>query len=226
MPISYEDFKWREVQPGTWRRGVDEAESFYHHLMRCYEGSGRKYFAITGHITLTIEETGEGGLNDVASRMDAALRSAWLQLRLDCPTVASQIIYDTAAKSLNKQYKVLGTSESHEAWLQQTFQRVSNGQTGVEWCNSDPPAPDLATLFVIVPPSENGTSGVRRDVVLRAPHDIIDGMGTLHLLNSLVVNAAAAYANPSAINVGGGEEPIHSVESDVEAAKNCIGTLS
>lgn len=36
-------------------------------------------------------------------------------------------------------------------------------------------------------------SSVRRDVVLRSHHDIIDGIGTLMLLNNLFTHAALIY---------------------------------
>lgn len=45
---------------------------------------------------------------------------------------------------------------------------------GLDWCNSDPLAPEVPTLFVITPPYGNGSekATVRLDLVLRSPHDI------------------------------------------------------
>ena len=50
----YERFIWREARPGTWQRDIDEPEQFYAAIAKLYEGSGRMFFAITGHISLII----------------------------------------------------------------------------------------------------------------------------------------------------------------------------
>src|ERR1700722_12431546 len=89
MPNVYEEFVWRETRPGTWVRDVDEAELYYHHVMRSYEGSGRMYFAITGHLTLSVVKPDGYTDEAIASRIDDALRRGWLQLRFDCTTIAS-----------------------------------------------------------------------------------------------------------------------------------------
>jgi hypothetical protein len=70
--------------------------------------------------------------------------------------------------------------------------------SGLEWCNTDPPAPKLPTLCLITPPNSNKTDTkiIRRDVVIRTPHDIMDGVGTYLLLNNLLVHAAQLYEAP------------------------------
>lgn len=57
-------------------------------------------------------------------------------------------------------------------------------------------APKLPTLFIISPPEaseERHGKSVRRDLVFRAPHDIINGIGTLLLMKNLVRLASEAY---------------------------------
>ena len=197
MPNVYENFAWQETKPGTWVRDVDEAELFYYHLMRAYEGSGRMYFAITGHLTLSVAKPDDCTYETIASRVDDALRRGWLRLRYDCPTIASQVVYDEETAAVKKRYRVFSDDNTPGAWLGQTFQSINTGQTGTEWCNSDPPAPALPTLFLIMPPAANTDGLVRRDLVLRAPHDVIDGVGTIHILNNLITNAVNAYLDPS-----------------------------
>jgi hypothetical protein len=70
--------------------------------------------------------------------------------------------------------------------------------SGLEWCNADPRAPDLPTLFLITPPNsyEIDAKTVRRDVVIRTPHDIIESVSTYTLLNNILSHAAQLYARP------------------------------
>jgi hypothetical protein len=90
-----------------------------------------------------------------------------------------------------KTYKTLETEDEKDAWVENTLVHITTGQTGNEFANSDPPAPKIPTMFVLHLPTEEGV--VRRDLVLRSPHDIIDGIGTLMLLNNFIALAAEAY---------------------------------
>lgn len=77
-----------------------------------------------------------------------------------------------------------------------SFKKIDNGRSGLEFCNDDPPINKYPTLYLIKPPQlpgEMNESSVRRDVVLRSHHDIIDGIGTLMLLNNLFTHAALIY---------------------------------
>lgn len=195
MQDAYDKFIWRETSPGTWTRDADEAEMFYYYLRRANEGSGRMYFAMTGHLSLCVDKPDECTYEAAEARIDDALRHGWLQLRFDCPTVASQTIYDEQTAMAKKEYRVFSKENTTESWLRLTFRSINNGMTGKEWCNSDPPAPNLPTLFLITPPGESTDGIVRRDLVFRAPHDIIDGVGTIHLMNTVISNAARAFSN-------------------------------
>ncbi|KAM0254468.1 hypothetical protein ACHAQJ_006750 [Trichoderma viride] len=195
MATQYDQYTWQQVRPGVWQRPVDEIEQLYAVLAKLNESSGRMFFAITGHISLTFDYVDSSG-STLDDRVDAALRNAWLALRHDHPTIASQVKYNTTTNSFAKIYHTIPTIPDQEAWLSQTFVKISTGHTGTEWANSDPPAPEIPTLFVITPPVLGGgdsTRVIHRDLVLRAPHDIIDGIGTLLLLGNIVNLASKAY---------------------------------
>ncbi|PYI04614.1 hypothetical protein BO78DRAFT_449233 [Aspergillus sclerotiicarbonarius CBS 121057] len=184
-------YYWREVRPGRWERNVDEAEQFYTSLAKAYEGTGRTFFAITGAISLAIQADGELSSQETGKRAIAALQSAWIRIRYDHPTIASRVEYDRDEKRCNKVYETITETSSLHHWTDTTFRVISNGISAIEWCNSDPPVPKLPTLFLLKTSSEDTT--FRADLVLRAHHDIIDGMGTLILFNNLFAHAAQAY---------------------------------
>ncbi|KAG7289341.1 hypothetical protein NEMBOFW57_005708 [Staphylotrichum longicolle] len=196
-PTHDDSYRWHEASPGVWQRDADEAEIFYSSLIKLYEGSGRMHFAITGHISLTIDVPENASPQTTADLVDKSLRAAWLCLRHELPTIASQVKWDVGAQKWIKIYQTVPDKAAQEAWLEATFKPISTGQTGVEWANSDPPAPSVATLCVIIPP-QSSPSVVRRDLVLRSPHDVIDGIGTLLLFNQFTALFASTLPHPSA----------------------------
>ncbi|KAM0715696.1 hypothetical protein Q7P37_009196 [Cladosporium fusiforme] len=195
---SIDRFAWTEVQPGRWERDVDEIEEFYLTLDRQFSGTGRHFFAIMGYISISMSVQPGQRLDECERSLEDALRQAWTRLRFNHPTLASWVEYN--GKQPRKIYETGGTTEQKnsnlETWLENTFRPVFTDKTGLEWCNSDPPVPKLPTLFVLKT-SESLVDGVarqivRRDLVLRAPHDIIDGIGTLLLFNNLLSHTSAA----------------------------------
>ncbi|KAJ4288900.1 hypothetical protein N0V90_011241 [Kalmusia sp. IMI 367209] len=77
---------------------------------------------------------------------------------------------------------------------------VHPGQDRHVWTrNYDPPAPPLPSLFVIASKLESRQANkvLRRDLVIRSPHDIMDGIGTLQLLNNLLKHITQAYEQPA-----------------------------
>ncbi|KAH7182428.1 uncharacterized protein B0J16DRAFT_373061 [Fusarium flagelliforme] len=182
---SPKDYNWHQSQPGVWQRPLDELEQFYTSMVILYEGSGRMFFGITGHISLSITAA-----NNAEHEVDEALRKAWLALRYNHPTLASQATQDPKV-DWAKTYKTIETEDEKSAWVEKTLVHITTGQTGNEFANSDPPAPKIPTMFVLHLPTEEGL--IRRDLVFRSPHDIIDGIGTLMLLNNFIALAAEAY---------------------------------
>ncbi|KAB8226293.1 hypothetical protein BDV33DRAFT_162023 [Aspergillus novoparasiticus] len=185
-------FEWSEIKPGRWERDVDEAEQFYTSLAKAYEATGRTFFAMTGFISVFVPAEGGSSDHQTENRAEEALRKAWLRLRYDHPTIASRVEYDVHGKKCKKIYEAFTEASSQEDWLKATFQILPTDVSGLEWCNSDPPVPSLPTLYLIKEPS-SVDGAFRADLVLRAHHDIIDGMGTLMLFNSLLAHAAEIY---------------------------------
>lgn len=213
----YPQYTWQQSKPGHWEREIDEAERFYTYLAKSYEGSGRVFFAITRFVSISVDNTNGSSGQDV----EDALRKAWLRLRHDCPTIASEVEYDSERNKYIKTYKAFDPNhlDFHtESWLSKTFVPIIPNMTGLDWCNSDPPPPKSPTLFVITPPYTNGSkrATAHLDLVLRSPHDTsecsqvhedinvytdehrkVDGVGTLQLLNKLLRYAAQYHTNSS-----------------------------
>ncbi|KAL4878112.1 hypothetical protein BJY04DRAFT_196719 [Aspergillus karnatakaensis] len=183
------DYNWAETRPGRWERDIDETEQFYTSVEKTYEGSGRCCFAITGYISFSVV----GGEVEVEN----ALRKAWLRLRYEVPTVASRVEFNEARQRCTKVYDAVPTQEAQSEWLQSTFRVVRTKMSGLQWCNSDPPVPELPTVFMIkrsrrASVSGSGNEVVSADLVLRCRHNVIDGIGTLMLFNTLFAHAAQA----------------------------------
>ncbi|KAF4963455.1 hypothetical protein FSARC_8552 [Fusarium sarcochroum] len=190
------NYAWRQVSPGVWQRHIDEIEQFYSTMVVLYEGSGRMFFGMTGHLSLSVENSKGRSPENAELEVDKALEKAWLALRYAHPTLASEVTQNAETNEWTKTYREIQREEDRSAWLEKTLVHISNGQTGNEWANSDPPAPKVPTMFVLDLPSERGdaeSSTVRRDLVFRSPHDVIDGIGTLIMLNNFVTLAAEAY---------------------------------
>ena len=208
---SIDRFAWMEVQPGRWEREIDEIENFYLALDQQYAATGRHFFAIMGHISVTTEVSAGQGLDECERNFEEAFREAWARLRFDHPTLASWVEYK--GKQPHKIYENVNDSNAStrlDGWLNETFCPVATQQTGLEWCNSDPPVPKLPTLFVLktseAVKDDEEPRTIRRHLVLRAPHNIIDGIGTLLLFNNLLKHASDAYSSSKPHTLSWGEE--------------------
>lgn len=200
MSQAYPSLIWRETSPGVWQRDVDEAEKFYYALAKLYEGSGRVFFAMTGHLSVSVDIPQGQTQEAVEQRLETALRHGWLALRYDHPTIASRVSHDPATGQVTKTYHTCPGDKERDAWLAETFVPIATGDTGEEWANSDPPAPKIPTLFVLKPHT-TASNAVRRDLVFRSPHEIVDGIGTLHMFNNLIRLVANAYEAKSSYKI-------------------------
>lgn len=131
------------------------------------------FFAITGFVSISVDVRNGSTGQDV----EDALRKAWLRLRYDCPTIATRVDFDKERGKYFKTYTSFDPDhlDFHtESWLSDTFIPVTPNMHGLAWCNSDPLAPRVPTLFVITPPYDNSSkkAAVHLDVILRSPHDI------------------------------------------------------
>ncbi|KAJ4265992.1 hypothetical protein NW762_003965 [Fusarium torreyae] len=190
------NYAWGQASPGVWQRHIDEIEEFYSTMVVLYEGSGRMFFGMTGHLSLSVANIKGISPEKAEIEVDKALEKAWLALRYAHPTLASEVAQNTETNEWTKTYRQLQGDADKRAWLDRTLIHVSGGQTGNEWANSDPPAPKVPTMFVLNLPSgreDTGSTTTRRDLVFRSPHDVIDGIGTLIMLNNFVALAAEAY---------------------------------
>ncbi|KAJ5600796.1 hypothetical protein VI817_001773 [Penicillium citrinum] len=197
--MTKEAFSWQQTAPGRWERDIDEVEQFYTTLARRFVGTGRTFFAMTAHVSLYIPDESE----IEESRAIEALQKAWTYLRHDHPTIASWVEYNHELKRCRKIYHQLpkdNLEQYKKSWLDETFQMVTDTQSGQDWCNSDPPVPKLPTLF-IVKRRELEKQRVAIDIVLRSQHDIIDGIGSLHLMGNLIRHAARAFDKPDTFMV-------------------------
>jgi hypothetical protein len=192
MVVPYENLHWRETQPGVWVRAIDEIEHSYSSLARLYEGSGRMFFGMTGHLSVAVDVEGTSTA-EAEKRYISALQKAWLALRFSLPTIGARTVQDYETGEFTKTYKVWKGDPDKEKWLRDTFVMISTGETGVEWANKDPPAPVFPTLFIINPGKSKYGHSIQRDLVLRSPHDIIDGIGTLQLFNVYMEHFSKAY---------------------------------
>lgn len=207
----YPELEWRQMGPKRWERGVDEIEEFYHTIAQAYAGTGRMFFGMTGFITCSVPVGSHQNHDEVSLRVDDALRQAWLRLRLDNPTLASWVEYDSSAKKLRKTYQSCSDKAAQDDWMRKSFKLTKIELSDYDWANNDPPAPRIPTLFVLDSAQDREQrDAVKRSLVLRSPHEIIDGMGSLRLLDNLFRHASQVY--PAAT-------PDDRLEFDDEASK-------
>ncbi|CZS94820.1 uncharacterized protein RCO7_06536 [Rhynchosporium graminicola] len=199
---------WREVTPGCYERGIDEAEQFYTSMAKTWEATGHTYFAITACTGISISESPVSGGSSLDARVEAAFRWGWKKMRYDHPTLAAPTQYDHHSKRCKKVYKTLRNEQELEMWMDETFKVIDTEQTGEDFANTDPPAGRYATLFLISQ-SDHCTSDLQRvswDIVFRCHHDLVDGIGTLMLLNNLLHHAAEAFESSTEQGIAFGDE--------------------
>jgi hypothetical protein len=205
-------FAWMEVKVGRWERDIDEIENFYLALDQQYAATGRHMFAITGHVSVTMGVPPDESLDDCECRFEQALRVAWACLRFDHPTIASWVEYD--GKQPRKIYETIAPQRDGQAtletWLKETFCPVTTEQNSLDWCNADPPVPRFPTMFILktYETLEDARSKriICRDIVLRAPHNIIDGIGTLLLFDNFLKHVSMAYSSDTPLAIAWGKE--------------------
>lgn len=194
--MAYQSLVWRETIPGQWERDIDELEQFYTCLAKTWESTGKTYFAITAHLTFSVPVSAEESVSQLDARIDTAFRKAWKRMRYDHPTLAAPVFFDESRKKCRKIYRTPGIDhdKNGDAWVDQTLRLFTNGQSGLGFANNDPEVPRLATLYLLKPAVQSTQNIIRREVVFRSSHDLIDGVGTLILLNNLMHQASEAFS--------------------------------
>ena len=195
-------YEWRETCSGRFERDLDEVELAYASLAKYYEGTGQSFFAITSCLetSLQLQLLSSTDVESIERRIDYAFQDAWYRLRKDHPTLASYVEYDLPTKRCKKVYESFeGDSDRIAKWLESSFNIIDSGQSGVDFANSNPPIQKHAKLFLVKPSAEASSSDIlRRDIVFRSPHAIIDGIGTLMLLDNLMAHVAQAFRSHEA----------------------------
>jgi hypothetical protein len=151
---------------------------------------------MTGCVEFSVGFSKHDDISQVERRVETALRKSWRRLRYDHPTLASAVEYDVSSQACKKVYETLVDGAEELEWMNKSFIVINNGQSGNDFCNSDPPVEKYAMLYLIIPPAQAEAAKqntVRRDIVFRCYHDVIDGIGTLMLFNNLFRLAGQAY---------------------------------
>lgn len=191
----YERYKWRHADSGLWERDIDECEGFYTSFCRDPEDADKASFPATGCASFQLDDNTE----DRPSRhIETAFRHAWALLIVECPGLSSWIEFDQGSGAWRKVCKPLRDDDVRDNWAYSTFHLVS-ASSAEEWFNSHPPTFKTPNLFLIqhLTSDEVANNGIgmpprkwRGSVVLRSPHDTIDGIGLLQLLDRLFELAA------------------------------------
>ncbi|KAG4430205.1 hypothetical protein IFR05_014307 [Cadophora sp. M221] len=122
--------------------------------------------------------------------------------------LAAPAEYNYRTKRCKKVYKTLRDDQEVEAWMVETFKIVDNGQTGETLANTDPPVGRYATLSLITPPEMRVSSQqhLRRQILFRSHHELVDGIGALTLLNNFLHHAATSFAAETDQSIDFGDE--------------------
>ncbi|KAL4742696.1 hypothetical protein BDV11DRAFT_210932 [Aspergillus similis] len=171
MAVSADNrYEWKLTQDGCWERDIDEAEEFYTSLEKAYEGTGRVFFAITGVPGSVFDTT--------------------------IPPLPPGYNMTRPSEGTRRSMRPLPTVHRSASGQMRPFRSCRRECPGWTGAMPTPPVPALSTLFLIRAPVTDDQV-FRADLVLRAHHDIIDGMGTLLLLHNLFTLAADAHGQVS-----------------------------
>jgi hypothetical protein len=217
LPLS-----WYQTSPAIYERPLDGIEQFYISRAKQWEKTGHTQFAITACISISFSPSYLGVATETQGfedKIEQALRSAWKMIRYNHPNLAATTYYDITTQKCVKKYVSLENNGMIEQWMTSSFKIINKKQSGLEFANTDPTFGNKATLFIITPPTSNSQS-LKRDIVFRSPHDLIDGVGTLMLLNNLVANIVIALTSPKTEVIFGNEAKNLSPSLTVAAASS------
>ena len=187
-------FQWCQVSPERYERDADTPEQFYNTIVRIFKTTGHIFFAIVAVLEFSLEDN---SIDDVV--ITNAFRYAWRRLRYQFPTIASQVVYDTATKTCRKVYQVIKKDDELNDWLDSTITVELGTRTAQEYANDDTPLGDYASLHLFKAESVHDMNGAKWSLLFRSHHDVVDGLGTFKILNHLFTFAAEYLSNPSTI---------------------------
>ncbi|PYI10692.1 hypothetical protein BO78DRAFT_450480 [Aspergillus sclerotiicarbonarius CBS 121057] len=171
---------WSQVSARRWERPADGMESWFALTESASAAvcDGRRQFTIFTKIQVD--------LNIPSDRLESCLKEAWTQLRYEQPQIA------TIQEGMTKVYEVPDEAVL-QAWIASTF-IISAAANGEELHANAAPI-DQATLYYLPGSSE---------LVLRAPHDTVDGTGMILLLDRFL---RALVSPPEEGKITFGDEP-------------------
>ncbi|KAL2816208.1 hypothetical protein BDW59DRAFT_153444 [Aspergillus cavernicola] len=170
---------WSEVSERRWERPIDGVEGYF-----VYPGSasaslcdGREHYTIFSKVQIE--------LSIPVADVESALKQAWLQLRYEQPLIAAKV------EGMTRVYEVPDEA-ALQAWLTASFV-VSTAADAEELYSSV--APITQATFYYIPRSS--------EVVLRAQHYVVDGVGLLLLWDRYL----SALSAPAVEAITFGDEP-------------------
>lgn len=153
------ELQWKGTSPGHYERDMDDVESFYAFVASGGFSIGKEQWAITAGIKIEFE----------SEDLIAIVRQAWTTLRYKCPSLA------TTTEGNKRVYQVASNIEL-ERWLEETF-IVDDITLNAKQLFSKLRPVKQATLYILLKSNE---------IVLRASHDRIDGIGTILFFDHLL----------------------------------------
>lgn len=179
----YEHYKWRKSSSGLWERDLDECERFYATFCRGTSNTHNASFPVTGCASFQLQDDRD---DTSGAHIEHAFKHAWAALGVECPALCSWIDYDKDCDTWRKVCKPFINNDACDSWAASTFHIRDCSDIG-EWFNSHPPTYRSPHLFLIHHGSKDETHrGWLGSVALRSPHDTVDGIGVLQLLNRLL----------------------------------------
>ncbi|GAB5594001.1 hypothetical protein Unana1_08901 [Umbelopsis nana] len=151
--------QWEEIVPGRYERAMDDVESFYAFVASGGFPIGKEQWAITAGVKIELE----------SADLVAIVKQAWTTLRYECPSLA------TTTEGEKRVYQVANDIEL-ERWLKETF-IVDDLTLDAKQLFSELRPVKQATLYLLLQSKE---------IVLRASHDRIDGIGTILFFDHLL----------------------------------------
>ncbi|KAJ5101224.1 hypothetical protein N7456_007276 [Penicillium angulare] len=168
---------WSQVSDHRWERPSNGTEGFLIFMENTSASlfEGRRQFTIFSRLKVNLQIP--------ADELEDALRYAWKQVRSEQPQLAETV------EGYNKIYEVPDEA-ALQSWLEKTF-IVSDEMEGEAIANQSRPI-DQVTFYYVPKASQ---------LIIRAPHSTIDGIGILLLWHTYLT----ALANPKP-NLAIGEE--------------------
>lgn len=162
---------WQQVSERRWERPSNGMEGYFVFMENLSSSmcNGRHHYNIFSRIQIDLHLRGIGTDTEQETK-EQTIRHAWKQLRHEQPQLA------ITADGITKVYEVPADEAALDAWLATTF-IVSSASSFEDLYSTGLEPIQQATLYYIPHSSE---------LVLRALHSTLDGIGTLMLWDSLL----------------------------------------